>query len=897
MADLASAAYSAGFLGEEAKHTNWAQALGNTLGAASRTVGDVDRLLNAITTQEDAKGIKYINEITYGASRGSEATPGFADQVLDPADFASVEEYQSYMDDVWSQNVTVEALQGIGLSRAASERIINNIAPDLKISYDTYQQQRYSGLKTTEAITNQEKSQRYDATGAGTWPEKEQRIQAEYDASGMASIDGGTGSMANPENRTKRLYEHSSSFGQTMVDNSITTGVSVDEIVSAALNEFNTYKTPTEDKAVLQSYSDYEDKIRSEITSHYETKYDEASLDSNRRFDRAETEILLYIDENDGNITRDAINEILRSVNYNPESVFDQANRAALLNRFGLIGGAEEAYWGPDKSSSSVSTAPGDKFLNAAKTYIGENGDIDPSTLEQLATDNGIDISSEEGQAVYQKGLQLLNETETKNSRQKVSDALISLYSTNVDWDKDVGVGLYDFSYNAGTIDADTSQLSADNQAMIQRFNNLNSVDNTAQPYVGATSLQPLAERVMAEYGISSPEEKADFLEGFSQWEKNVSGTKPPTAVEQDVYSKFYDISMDDNTFNSYLMGKVTSGEVSPGFATEILRLGDRKTLVERFKPIRDSMQKYLETLPWDDNDPMKKQLEYLLFDSMAAQKDLSQFYVRFGSLTGAELDNAIQSVVDTTYKALVSEDFAKSLDKLNGAVFDSFTDSDSWAVSDYKIYGFSLAPNRESAVDVYNAYLNGDLAFLTDGDQVALFRDGMLNGEITDRSDAEDFAAQAVFGKDYKDIKDDDTKKNIVDITISVGLTEATMTRIFQNTFGDRSPHGGNNWRTCRVDGKGIAYMNDGGVLALMSYKDIGSKNPVFRIYKFNKSDEEYQAVWGRNANTSYVLSLDEYNPAFFHASGINKKNKDIYSTPEYASAVRLAQSYRGAI
>ena len=137
MADLASAAYSAGFLGEEAKHTNWAQALGNTLGAASRTVGDVDRLLNAITTQEDEKVTRWVSGQLEGSTIGDHTSTGLLDDAY-KAGVNDPENYSQKFTDAWDNNITVENIvNGAGVSEAAARRWLNEYGPEMRAKVES----------------------------------------------------------------------------------------------------------------------------------------------------------------------------------------------------------------------------------------------------------------------------------------------------------------------------------------------------------------------------------------------------------------------------------------------------------------------------------------------------------------------------------------------------------------------------------------------------------------------------------------------------------------------------------------------------------------------------------------------------------------------------------------
>ena len=239
MADLASAAYSAGFLGEEAKHTNWAQALGNTLGAASRTVGDVDRLLNAITTQEDQRGFDAIELALEGApgNDGTKAPGAMEDTYYKYSN--NIDGLEQGFQDTWDSIVNEDWLvQNANLSRTAASRIVDKANSDLKYQYDL----------RTQAITQRARQNQVDSNASAKQilvtkmdisPEEAWRIiNEDWDA-----LDGVADPSLNPNNPDRAVAlvdSYMQSWGKRQVENLVSTSdKTIGEIVDEIAGEYD----------------------------------------------------------------------------------------------------------------------------------------------------------------------------------------------------------------------------------------------------------------------------------------------------------------------------------------------------------------------------------------------------------------------------------------------------------------------------------------------------------------------------------------------------------------------------------------------------------------------------------------------------------------------------------
>ena len=892
MADLRSSGYAAGASKMRAQHKNWAQALGDVAGAGFNIYQDVDDVLNTIRAQEDEKITRYLNT-TFIGIQGEEGADSVGllsktyDQNKDNPD-GLVDAYMSAYDSV----VNVESImKGANVSQKAAERWINEYSQQMKSDIEAIALSNTERAGKEKALSTESARQDLIAESAPDWENVESQISSGYEATGIGRIDGGRLSIDNPENRISLSNSFASHRALQNIETNIGSGLTREQAIDSAVAEFRSHAPVSGDPIVLQQIEDTASKLEESIGSYYDQQYDEASRASSRKFDTIVTEALAYMDSHNGSLTRDAINEIALNRGYNPEDSFDYSNMMGTLRSFGFLGGAEETFM-MEPVESEVPKSPEERFLSAAKNYIATNGDIDATALEELASTNEVDLTTESGQEAYQQGLVMLSSAETAREAKQAQNAMDYLLSNpTVDWESDTGIGTYNYSIAEGQIDEDLTLLSASNQAALQNFNNLNTVNQGgAQPYSYVTTLKPLADRVMQEYGITSPEAQNNFMSMFTEWERNIVGTKPPTAVEADINEKFYDISMDDASFSSYLLGKIKSKEITPSYAIEILQRGDRQTLLQQVTPIKNAINAKIDSMGLETEDASA--LKYQMLQRYGAGGDLSSFYLNFGDRSPAEIDKAIGDTVTATWNLMNSNEFLRGLNKGYRDAFATFLNDDSWDVSDYDL-------GNMNGLEVYTQYLNGNLGFTVDGSSLGRIETAILNEEMSNYNQLQDNASQIVYDKDYSDLNS--TEKNLLDGSISIAMTEASMTRIYQNYFGENSPQKLGNWKTCRVDGQGIGYMNDGGVLVVMPYQNLQSGFPVFSIYKFNQSDEEYQSVWGRNANNNYVISVAEYMPSLYDVSELDKRTKhdggiknSVYQDPAYLSAVRIAVNNR---
>ena len=892
MPDLRSAGYAAGASKTIAQHTNWAEAIGTVGSAAYNVYKDVDNVLNTLAAQADEKMTRWANTALFGIS-GSEGedAQGLLSRTYDQNKGNPQNLPQAYSD-AFDSVINVESLMsGASVDRKDAERWMNEYAGELKTQVELIAQSNTERAGKEKALSTESSRQELIATSSSDWDDVEAQIIAGYEATGVSWIDNGSLSVEDPNNRIKVSNAFSDHNARVNIEDNIASGLSKEEAIEYGISMFREHAPTSSDPNVILSIEDTVEDLKDNLGSYYDQQYDEKRAAAVNKFDLINTELLAYMDSHNGSLTREALNDIALSHNYNPEDRFEYSAMLDTLSTFGFIGGVEETFM-QEPVESEVPKTPEEKFLTAARNYVATNGDINASVLEELASENGVDITTESGAASYEKGLQIVSQTESARENRAVSEALESLLSsTSVDWENDTGIGNYNISFTSGTIDEDLTLLSASNQAALQNFNNLNNVDQGGPELTSyVTTLKPLADRIMQEYGITSPEAQNAFMEGFSGWESNIIGTKPPTAVEQDINEKYYDISLDDQSFNSYLIGKVKTREITPSYALEILDRGARQTLLKNVDQIKAPMESAIAALGLNTEDAAE--LRYQMLGRYGSVRDLSQAYVGIVDRSPAEVDQWITDTVNATWKVMNDNSFIRQIHGNWTKAFRDFIDDDSWEVDDY-----SDLVNKDAS-SLYTDYLDGNLMFALDGEAVGLMETALLNGEMGNVEQLRDNSAQILYGRDYKDVKD--SERNILDASISIAMTEATMTRIYQNYFGENAPKAIGNWKTCRVDGKGIGYMNDGGVLVIMPFTGINSSNPTFSIYKFNHSDDEYRSVWGRTTNGNFTISVSEYAPALYSVGGLEERTKNsgaensVYSDPEYLSAIRAAVSNR---
>ena len=887
MADLNSSAYNAGLAKGSLGHTNWAEDLAGLVRVTSSVLSDTDKLLNTIRAQEDEKISTYISSILEDspASNGVEGNGKISQTVK--ANENTPENMTNAFNEMWNASVNVEAIMsGANVSKRAAERWMREWAPDMKANLMIRAEKYQTQAMEDKAFSDSRGFQNITYTNPDlSWDQKQERANASYVGTGMNQIDlAGNLNPAEPRNQIPNLYTHSVTFGAKQIDDSIAMGLSREDAINSSLAEFDAHVPATNDGTLLANIKDIRDKLKTEIGSYYDAKYDESNTASSRKFDGILLDAYAYMDSHNGSITRDALYEIAINREYNPASSFDQANMMSTLRDFGLLGGASESVMG-EPIGDEVPKTPEERFLKAEKDYIAANGDIGLDVLEQLAEENGVSLNSDS----YQTGLSYAESVKTYNENERVVEAMEALYSYTVDWDKDSGIGNYSYKYTEGNIDEDISALSASNQAAIANFNALNSAEKgEPQLAVYYTGMKPLMDRMIEEYNITSPEARASFAESFVAWEGTINHQTIPESIREDIEEKYYDLSLSDEDFNSFLIGRVKSGDVDAYYYSQIMNRGERQTLIKNIKPFKDAITNYIDSLGLGEKDTAA--LSYQVLNRYGADSDLSRAYLISAGMKPNEIEQYCKDAVDSTWRIMNNSSFSSGIYVETRRAFKSLMGDNNWEIDDYNISG-------KSSKELYGDYMEGLLPFILDGEDVGNIETALLNGEMTDYDSLLDNSARIVYGRPYEEL--DNTSKNIVEASASIATTEATMIRIYDNYFGSQSPQGNDNWRTCRIDGRGIGYMNKSGFLVSMSFENASSQKPVFDVYKFNNSDEEYQAVFGRNPNNNTVLSLYEYQPVIYDASDLKERTKNtrensVYDDPSFQSAMRSASSLR---
>ena len=891
-----SSAYNAGASAELARHTNWASALGGVLGGVAETVSSTDKLLNSIRAQEDEKMTRWVSLKLEGAGGDDgERINGLMTDTYN-ANLSDPEGMLSAYEKAWNDNITVDAImQGASVSRRAAERWMREYAPDMKNQYDMAAQDSVESAAIAKIKSQENPRQTLIMTNPDTdFSSAMAEVVDGYDATGVVNADpnGDLDPRRNPLRWNELAYEHSYSKAQKHIEDSIASGLSREDAIEYGKSLFSSNASQSTDFSSMQDVSELTDKIEAEIGSYYDQKDVEITKRSSDTFADVGTDLLNIMYNNGGHVTRD---DLLSSAQEHGADIIgnerDRENYFKTAKAFGLLASSEATMFSANAESS---LSPEDQFTRAAKDRVGTEGYVTAKELEGIAEGVSLDTSTEAGTDAYESGLGYVAASETKRDTENIVKASEFLSSYTVDWEKDTGVAIMNYSYASGQIDEDTSYLSAYNKAAIERYNNLLSADQggpKASQHV--TTLAPLAERVMNEYGITSPEAQSEFMEFFYEWEKKVSDTKPPTAVESDVWDHFYDISLSDDQFHRYLTGMVTSQKISPSFAIDILKEQRQSLLKDGIGQLKGIVESYINGMDIEDFE--KAKLKYEMITSLNGQNDMSMFYLRnAGKIPDSELQKAIEDKVDTAYRINISHEATDELDQAFNAAFIAFKNPSSWKVGDYKldgtasanIFGFEIGKDTDP-IEIYTAYIDGNLPSNIDRGAIKTIYDGITNRQMSSIGEVRDAASHYLFGRDYSDIKKDEDMVSTCEAVMSIAMTESNMTQMYRNYFGDE------DWKTCRIDGDGLAYMNKAGVLVVLPYKKAIDGDADFLVYKFNNYDDEFQAVWGKDAKDSSVLSLSEYIPASYDASK-RKKRSDPMSDQRFRTAINTATAYR---
>ena len=379
MADLASAAYSAGFLGEEAKHTNWAQALGNTLGAASRTVGDVDRLLNAITTQEDQRGFDAIELALEGApgNDGTKAPGAMEDTYYKYSN--NIDGLEQGFQDTWDSIVNEDWLvQNANLSRTAASRIVDKANSDLKYQYDL----------RTQAITQRARQNQVDSNASAKQilvtkmdisPEEAWRIINE-DWNALGGAADPSLNPNNPDRAVALVDSYMQSWGKRQVENLVSTSdKTIGEIVDEISGEYDSVigKLPVEltDAARLSAATN-KDALREMLETYSTQEAGNLARDAEAKGVRFNNNIRDYVDSG-----RELTNETFAEI---AGECFDQDQakfRDAKIAQYGYDIDLSGKYKVVDDLMASPT------LLADLETYRS----VDPSTVNINVFDNDVD--------------------------------------------------------------------------------------------------------------------------------------------------------------------------------------------------------------------------------------------------------------------------------------------------------------------------------------------------------------------------------------------------------------------------------------------------------------------------------------------------------------------------
>ena len=133
MPDLYSSGYNAGAAKMQAQHTNWAQGLSGAARGINNTYGDIDKMINAVRSQEDSKVTEWVTSQLEGYEGGEgvgtegKLSEWYRQGLLDPENMVN-----TYLEG-YDGTITVESImEGAGVSQRAAERWMREYSPQLR---------------------------------------------------------------------------------------------------------------------------------------------------------------------------------------------------------------------------------------------------------------------------------------------------------------------------------------------------------------------------------------------------------------------------------------------------------------------------------------------------------------------------------------------------------------------------------------------------------------------------------------------------------------------------------------------------------------------------------------------------------------------------------------------
>ena len=289
MPDLYSSGYNAGAAKMQAQHTNWAQGLSGAARGINNTYGDIDKMINAVRSQEDSKVTEWVTSQLEGYEGGEgvgtegKLSEWYRQGLLDPENMVN-----TYLEG-YDGTITVESImEGAGVSQRAAERWMREYSPQLRneieeraagnqsSALDTVffntdmagQRMRYSDPKATD----------FNAVGTDT-TERHIAQGIDYNTPLGHSVNPNT-----PENNMQNSYWWAESHTKQYIEDTLKTGTLFQsDAVEYATNLFRENLIQSDDPVIQQQQEAMVAQLEKNIADSFTSIQTGIVNDSNAR--------------------------------------------------------------------------------------------------------------------------------------------------------------------------------------------------------------------------------------------------------------------------------------------------------------------------------------------------------------------------------------------------------------------------------------------------------------------------------------------------------------------------------------------------------------------------------------------------------------------------------------
>lgn len=343
-----------------------------------------------------------------------------------------------------------------------------------------------------------------------------------------------------------------------------------------------------------------------------------------------------------------------------------------------------------------------------------------------------------------------------------------------------------------------------------------------------------------------------------------------PNAAEQEIWKMIYDIS---NVENDAILDKLNfyaqHGLIDAnGYQKLSGEIDKRKTpTTAKTEKALKILQEQLDLKGLDEGE--EKKFKAVLGWDSTLEAHIRDWCTNHPNATDNDIRDYARSVTGE-YQTAKS---AKDIDRVTKKLYSEVLGFDYYDIS-----------SNESVRQTMNRYYDGeDIFALDNAEQIGLLKESINTGNFDSVDDVRDFAANLFFGGVGRDVKYedlDDHQKACVGDGIVIAFAEVNQ---YQRVKDVAEAVAGKDYRQVRMDDGSIGIMDKSGNM----YTSLGSKTAL-QIGKIDTDSAEYKEIFGTlyneygvyNAGSQVVISRDRvknwtiYTPTFFKDSTYHAYN-----------------------